>query len=346
MASLKDIAAELGVSYTLVSKVLSGNLGTTGVSEITRQAILNKAKDLQYRKNSVAVALKSGRKGAVGIFLHHLGTPGSEISDRLIRALSAALGDSGLRMFLRYFTTNEEFHTACDSQLQQDVDGLIVGGCHHPPLLSRLDEIDAKGLPVVSVFFDNPDSHPHSHIKHNVGVNSQRQGYLAADHLLELGCRRLAHFRSMDSRIRGFKQAHEERGLEATAELSLLAKDFSMETGQRLTRQLLDGGLPFDGIVCQSDSEAVGAINELVRHGIDVPGTVKVTGVDNSPLADACIVPVTSVTSGVRQVGLKAVEMLLKRLVGEEVAPVIIEPRLVVRQSSAAKVETAPPESA
>lgn len=337
MGSLKDIASELGVSYTLVSKVLRGKLGTTRVSERARKAILAKAKEVDYKANPAAVALKGGRKGAVGIFLHHLGTPGSEISERLVQGLAKGLDESGLRMWLRYFTTNEEFYAACDGKLQREVDGLIVGGCHHPRLISNLRGIEAKGLPVVSVFFDSPGPRRDPLLEYRVSVDSERQGYLATGHLLAAGCRRLVQFQSMKSRAKGFERAHKDAGISAVRDLLLpITDDFSIETGERLVRKLLHARVRFDGIVCHSDAQAVGAINELVRHGVDVPGKVKVTGVDNSPLADSCIVPVTSVTAGVRQTGLKAVEILLKRIAGEPARAVTIEPRLVIRRSSSA----------
>ncbi len=77
MVSLKRIAAELDVSYSLVSKVLNDRLGTTGVSPATRDAIQKKAKELNYVPNRLAVALKAGRKGVVGIFFHHMGILGA-----------------------------------------------------------------------------------------------------------------------------------------------------------------------------------------------------------------------------------------------------------------------------
>ncbi len=334
MVSLKQIAEDLGISYTMVAKVLNGNLGTTGVSAHNRKAILKRARELNYRANPVAVALKSGRRGAVGIFLHHIGTPGSEISERLVRGFAQGLAESDLRMWLRFFTTNEEFHRVCNDQLRREVDGLVVGGCGHPPILSKLAEIDAGGLPVVSVFFDHFATGENPNIAHSVSVNSERQGFLAADHLLAGGCRRLVHFSCMQSRADGFERAHRERGVPVCRSLILPAKDFFLETAERLTRGLLESGTEFDAIVCQSDSQAVGAIHELIRHGVDVPGKVRVTGVDNSPLAEVCIVPVTSVTSGVRQTGLKAAQMLLDRIAGVETTSLTIEPELIVRRSS------------
>jgi LacI family transcriptional regulator len=335
MASLKRIAAELGVSYTLVSKVLSGRLGTTGVSEKTRDSILNKAKELDYVPNRLAVALKAGRKGAVGIFLHHIGSPGSDVSDRLLRGMAEGLELSGFRMWLRFFTTDEDFLVACDTRLKSEVDGLIVAGLHHPGLMAKFRDLERQGVPVVSIFNDLPDKARKALT--NVEINYESQGYLATRHLIAQGCRRLACFRTIDNRTEGFLRAHREAKIKVDPKLIIETETFHLRDGKRSLAKLVALGVPFDGIVCQSDAQANGAINELVRRGVDVPGKVKITGIDNSPVAEDCIVPITSVTSEMRGAGLKAVETLLLKIDGLPAASAVIEPSLFVRNSSGAE---------
>ncbi len=332
MASLKKIAADLGVSYTLVSKVLSGKLGTTGVSNKTREAILKKARELDYTPNRLAVALKAGRKGAVGIFLHHLGTPGSEVTDRLLRGLAEGLEKSGYRMWLRFFLTDEEFLAACDDKLKSEIDGLIVGGVQHSGLTKRLRDMDRRGLPVVSVFSDSAENT--RAIMTNVAVDYEMQGFLATKHLLEKGCRKLAHFATIEKRYNGFVRAHRAMNVKMQSRLVIDARGFTIEDGKTCLDALLRSRQAFDGIVCQSDAQAVGAVNELVRLGNSVPSAVKITGVDDSPLAESCIVPLTSVTSGMHQAGQKAVEFLLEKIEGQSVKLALIEPELAIRESS------------
>lgn len=332
MPSLKRIAADLGVSYTLVSKVLSGRLGTTGVSPATRDAILKRAKELNYTPNRLAVALKAGRKGAVGIFLHRIGSPGSDVTDRLVRGLAEGLEESGARMWLRFFTTDEEFMSACDGQITREVDGLIVAGLHHPGLMPRFRELERQKFPVVSIFSDLPPSAGKSLT--NVAINYESQGYMATKHLLDEGCRRLACFDTVDNRTAGFVKAHKEAKVKIQPELVIPTKSFFTEDGRQQLQRLRGSGAHFDGIVCQSDAQAVGAINELVRLGINVPESVKITGVDNSPAAENCIVPITSVTSQMRKAALKAVEVLLGRIEGKPLGSAMIEPSLYIRRSS------------
>ena len=335
MASLKQIAADLGVSYTLVSKVLSGRLGTTGVSANTRDAICRKAKELNYIPNRLAVALKAGRKGAIGIFLHHIGSPGSDVSDRLLRGIAEGLEQSGSRMWLRFFMTDEDFLAACGAGLKSEVDGLIVAGVHHPKLMSKFADLERDNVPVVSLF--NELSSYDRKVLTNVAVNYETQGCLATRHLLEQGCRRLACFDTVENRTAGFVRAHREAKVKYDPRLLIpTIKSFLRENTREGIAALLGLDVPFDGIVCQADVQASAVINELVRRGIKVPGSVKITGVDNSPAAVDCIVPITSVTSEMKRAGLKAVEMLLRKIEGHTVKSTVIEPSLFVRVSSGA----------
>lgn len=331
MASLKRIASDVGVSYTLVSKVLSGRLSTTGVSERTREAILKRAKELDYTPNRLAVALKAGRKGAVAIFIHQHGSPGSDISDRLLQGLSDGLESSSLRMWLRFFKTKEEFVAACDSNLQKEVDGLIVAGVFHPEIIPKFAELEKKRVPVVSVYQDNgPQILPN-----NASVDTVLQGYLPTKHLIDLGLKKLVCVQALENRTEGFRKAMHEAGVAVDPRIQVSTpNNFYAEHATLGIRRLLQEGLKFEGVVCQSDAQAVGVINELLAHGIKVPDDVKVTGVDNSPLAHYCAVPITSVSSEIRVAGKTAVEMLLRRIKGEEVVSVRIPPRLIVRGST------------
>jgi LacI family transcriptional regulator len=335
MASLKQIAAELGVSFSLVSKVLNGRLGTTGVSKATRDAILLKAKELDYAPNRLAVALKAGKKGSIAIFLHRVGSPGSEVSERLLRGMAEGLEKSGFQYTLRFFTTDEDFLSACDTRLKRVVDGLIVAGAYHPGLLSKFQDLEREQVMVVSSFNDIPEGVAERLV--NVRVEYEAQTYLSTKHLLELGCRRIACFDTLKIRTDGYLRALQEAEIKVNSRLLIPADGFYRAHGEACIQKLLGSKTKFDGVVCESDAQASAAINELLRAGFKVPEDVKVTGIDNSPVATHCIVPVTSVTSEMRQAGLKAVELLLKRIDRRPAKSALLRPELVVRTSTSGK---------
>lgn len=328
--SLKGVAAELGVSYSLVSKVLSGRLGNTGVRPEVKDAIFKKAEEMNYRPHPLATALKMGRKGAVGVLVHGIGEPGSELAHDVLRGLSAGLDERGLRLWLRFFATDEEFTRQFDQRMRNEVDGLIVVGLPHPEIYDLLLELKKNGLPIVTAFEQKPIAGVP-----NVAENTKRQCYLTTRHLLERGSRRLVHLKGpLPARYEGFLAAHAEAGVEVDTRLVVDCGNFSVEGGAQAVAELMAAGLEFDGVVAQSDHQALGAVHTLLRRGRRVPEDVRVTGVDDSALCRASMVPLTSATSEMEQVGLTTARLLSRLLEGGEAESVLIEPRLMVRESS------------
>ncbi len=330
MVTLKGIAKELGVSHTLVSRVISGRMGTTRVSESTRQAILKRAKELDFQPNRLAMALQEGRKGVVGLFLHRIGTPGSEMSHLFANIASNMLDEYGDRLMLRYFRNKDDFEKFCSPGIKNQVDGLIVGGVPHPEMASILADYDRSGLPVICAFHnvDILANLPNFQVDHSM------QACLATKHLLEQGCRRLAHFYVMPGRQAGFLQAHEELGITPDPSLYIQAKQYHYEDGRECMQRLMDSGIQYDGIVTDSDGQAAGALNLWFQRTGRLSDWPRITGVDNSPIATSCLVPLTSVTSEVEETARAAVMALYDKRAGKEPQSALLTPKLVVRESS------------
>src|SRR5689334_5501794 len=86
---LRRIAEELGISVSLVSKVLSGRMGTSTATPEMVKAIQQKAEELHYRKNRAAEALVTGRQNVIAVCLHHHGVEGSTIVDEMVNGIAA-----------------------------------------------------------------------------------------------------------------------------------------------------------------------------------------------------------------------------------------------------------------
>lgn len=329
-ASLKDIARELDVSYSLVSKVLSGRLGTTGVRAAVKEAIIRKAEEMNYRPNPLAFALKQGRKGAVGALIHPMGERGSELTSDFLHGLSSGLDDHGLRLWLRFFETDADFARHFNQRTRNEVDGLIIAGVPHPSIHQMLLALHKDGLPLVTAL-----ERDHMQDIPNAMMDNVHACYLTTRHLIQRGARRIAQIRNVEQRHRGFLAAHVEAGLTVNPDLIIDSPDdYTFGSGAKAVASLISRGLAFDGLVAQSDHEAVGAVHELLRRGLRVPEDVRVTGVDNSPVSEGCIVPITSVTAEMKIVGRTTAHLLAKRLKGETADSVIVQPSLVVRASS------------
>ncbi|MBC8041192.1 MAG: LacI family DNA-binding transcriptional regulator [Opitutaceae bacterium] len=334
MVTLKQIAAELGVSHTLVSCVASGRMGNTRVSEATRQAILARIEEVGFQPNRLALALKGGHKGYVGVFLHKHGTYGSEMNEHFISAISDSLAERGLGLWLRFFTGQQEFLDACSNRLLKEVDGLVVAGIAHPELHDKLRTLQTKGFPIVCAFagwageLDIP----------NVYVDAERQGWLAANHLTEIGCRRIARIHCHESRQRGFLSGLREAGVEPVPALMIPSGDFGYNDGLRCIDALVRSGEPFDGISADSDALAAASVHYLLRNGRPRETWPKIVGVDDSPIAKHCAVPLTSVSSEISERARCVVKTLFERIDGQKVGSTLIVPQLVVRESTNASL--------
>lgn len=336
--SLKDIAQAVGVSYSLVSKVLGGRMGNTTARPELIEAIHRKAKELDYRLHPLASALKRGRQGAVGVLIHPIGEEGTEIASKLLNGISDGLAEHNLRVWLRFYKTGGEFLENIGKNARYEMDGMIVIGCTHNETFDFISKLHSEGLPIVSVFeyLSIPGIA-------NVCPETIQQGQIATEHLLAQGCKRIGclltdgnerrHFRK---RSTGYYAALEQHGVTIDPALVFEAADYKLGSGEQAVRHWLEQGIPFDGIVAQSDHQGIGAIHELLRRGIRVPEQVKVVGVDDSPLCLASPVPLSSVTAEWIQVGRHAANMIVSEIETRTTAPSLaLSPRLIARRSTA-----------
>lgn len=327
--SLKDIANDLNVSVSLVSKVLNNRLGTTYANPKTASAIRARASELNYQKNRSAEALSTGRQDVFGVFIHPLGAKGSGIVEELLRGVAAALEETGRRMWLVFFLTDEEFVKSAKKVHRGIVDGLILGGCPHHELTGELLKLQDKDIPIVTIH----DEQVHEKLV-NVGADQTSLSHMATEHLIAQGCTRIAHIDTQAKRTLGFFEALSDAGVAADRQLVYPShNDFEYKAGERAAKHWIDQGLVFDGVVTQSDQQALGVLHTLIKAGVRVPQDVKIAGIDDSDICESSIVSLTSISEQYGQRGRKAVEIMLAMTQGKKAASVNIPALLMSRDS-------------
>jgi len=331
MIALRDIAQDVGFSVSLVSKVLNNRLGSSRVKPETVRKIRESAARLGYRKNMSAVALLAGRHDVIGVFIHNLGMAGSGIVEDLLAGISDQAGGRHQSLMLAFFETGSEFHERSEFANRGRMDGLLVGGCYNAGVRDPLLAIRRAGLPVVTVY-DEP-LHPELP---NVGLDQTLVSRLATEHLIARGARRIAHVATMPTRLAGYRQAVAEAGLACDPALVYRTNvDFYGQVeGTRAVQAFLAAGVPFDGIVAQSDHEAVGCINALCAAGLRVPEDVRVIGIDNSPFCELARVPLSSVSQQFHLRGETSMRLLMDAIEGNAVQSSLVLPIVVEREST------------
>jgi len=331
MASLKTIAAELNISISLVSKVLNNRMGTSNVSPATADAIRKKAKELKYKKNESAVSLQQGRHDTIGIFLHRHGEAGSGLLERMMIGIAEGAEGKNLKLMVFFFDTTEKFIELSKNAHLGVIDGLIMGGRAHHELADRILEIKRDGLPVVTI----QNSPLHEDIP-NVGVSQQAIAHLATQHLIDQGCKKMGHIRGRETRYEGFCAALHEAHLPLESARIIPSGElgYSLAAGEQFAREILDQQIELDGLVAESDQQALGAINVFQAAGIRVPEQIKVIGVDDAPFCEYVPTTLSSISQRISDKGHAALNTLLKLRNGEPAGSITLEPELKIRRSS------------
>jgi len=151
MVYMKDIAAEVGVSVSLVSKVLNGKMGTSLAREEIVRAIHRVAREMGYRKNQSAAALRRRKHNAIGVMIHRdLGSSDGWLQG-FLEGVSEVSIERGQRQMLGFFATGSEFRSLLSSLHEGMIDGLIVAGDGDESQGVLLAGPAGTGLPVVTV---------------------------------------------------------------------------------------------------------------------------------------------------------------------------------------------------
>lgn len=331
MVRLKDIAERVGVSVPAVSKVLNGSKGTAAVSDQAAADIIKAAADMGYERNRAAVALKTGLQGAVGVLIHPMGVPGSELTQSTLEGIAHEMRIHGLRMELGFHRSLDELEAHLERLLPHTVDGLIVAGLQRGYLARKMKERVKAGMPVVRVNNEKWEADVPT-----VDCTESEVCYVATRHLIERGCRNIVHVACWTFREEGYFRAMKEQGLSCTPKhvYRTSDEDLSSGFGEEAVAAFEKAGIDFDGVVCQCDPYAMGVLEAVLKSGRRVPDDVKIIGVDNAPFCDYASVPLSSVSLELYERGRKSVQLLVAMQKGEKVESIAVPPRLVVRAST------------
>jgi LacI family transcriptional regulator len=306
--TMKDIAAEAGVSITTVSKIL--NNVDMHISKATRERVMGLVQQYHYVSNEIAKGLRRKSSNMIGVVTYDIADP---FVSKIVTAIEADCKAQGISILI--CNTNPEEASERDNLRflsSKMVDGIIF----LRSLSSKNEElIPQLKIPIIVVdresSLDNPE----------VGMidsNSIEAAYKAAELLINKGCRRIAYIgpspdtRSSD-RINGYISALKDSGRQIDEKLIYQKDDFTPAAGVNGVASLFSGE-GIDGIVCANDLIAAGALLALSKKGLRVPGDVKVTGIDNISISPYLNPPLTTVDLHGHEVGAECAKMLISRI--------------------------------
>jgi LacI family transcriptional regulator len=328
---MKDIAEDLGVSLMTVSKALRNH---QGVAEETRRRVCQRARELDYEPNLIARSLAGHRSFLIGLVVPDLM---HSFYAEVAKGIDSMLGPLGYQIVVCSSCEDAETESRqIKLLLARKVDGLIVTSAAPYGSRSTVELLERRKARYVLIY------RVVLNMKANyVGVNDDKGGSLATEHLIEQGCTRIAHLHGPmvsngRGRLRGYRRALAKHRLKVPAGY-VISGGHQDSTGYDAMRRLLQLKHRPDGVICFNDPVAAGAMRAIIEAGLDVPRDIAVVGSGDVHYSDMLRVPLSTINYSTFQVGQSAAELLLQGIESKTPLPpkrILFPPRLVVRTSS------------
>jgi LacI family transcriptional regulator, galactose operon repressor len=322
---MKDIAAELNVSVVTVSKVLRNH---SDISIATRERVLQRMKELDYRPNLAARTLVTGRTFMIGLIVPDLVHP---FFGEIARTLSQAIRAKGYNLVIASSEGDAELERhEIDSLTARQVDALVLASAQTGDVTFNYR------TPIVLI-----DRQISGIAANFVGVNDEKVGYLATRHLIDCGYQRIAHIHGPAlspgrQRFEGYRRALAEEGRPFLPEYVVDSGEKDIE-GLDAMNQLLAVHPRPDAVFAFNDPVAISALKAVFQAGLRVPHDVALIGAGNFRHADLLRVPLSTVDQANTAIGEQAAKLVLKVIESKtKVAPksILLDPALIIRESS------------
>lgn len=307
--TIKDIARSLRISVSTVSRALTDD---KNIRRETRESVLREAERLGYRRNPVAINLKTGRTNTIGVIVPEMHTP---YAAQVVAGIQSVLYKNNQKVMIAESDESPE-RERMNLQMMEEfmVDGLIVSMCSWRKNTDIYKRLIADGLPIV--FYDRL---PHG--MENVAqvmVDDVNDSFFMTEHLIRLGRRRIAFLYGPEDiynsveRGRGYREAMEKFSLYDPQ--LIINTGMTFADGAAAVDQLVHTGVEFDAIYAFTDTLAIGAINRLREIGKTIPDDVVVAGFSGTELSTIVFPQLTTVEPPLEEMGRCAAEMVLEKV--------------------------------
>lgn len=323
MPTIKDVAEKAGVTVTTVSRVLN-NRGY--ISQETRDKVYRVMDELQYRPNEIARSLSKKRSMMLGLIIPTIAHPFFAEMTNYIETYAFSLGYKILLCNSRLDRVKEKEYI--NMLKSHRVDGMIMGS-------HTLDVQEYVKLRQPVITFDRQIADiPY------ISSDNYQGGVLAAQLLIDRGCRRIAHISgnlSLDMlgnrRLEGFLDTLRKHALEPLV-IELGTDVFESSGYESMIRSLLEKEPEIDGLFASSDIIAVHVMKVCSSLGIKVPERMKLIGYDDISLASLVEPELTTIRQPLEAMSRLAVDLIDKLIQGEKVQMENIVPVTLVERKT------------
>lgn len=332
--TIKDIAIELGVSISTVSRALRNQ---PDVNPATRKAVLELSEKLDYQPNKAALSLLKKHTSTIGVLVPNL----DYFIATAVKGIDEAALEAGYTIMV--CQSNESYGKELINTrrlLESRVDGFIVSISSDTKITDHFKKIEAKGIPLV--FFDRDITDIKSP---KILLNNFEGGYLATKHLIENGYSKIAFLggpekmKISNQRLDGYKAALTEAGIKFNPKF-VEHGEFNQDYAFVNTEELLNAKNKPDAIFAMSDRLALGAMQSIKKRGLRMPDDIGLIGFNNEPITSLLTPTLSTIDQPAYEMGKAATRLFIEMLNGDNPGAdnsIILRPKLIVRESTSRK---------
>ena len=312
--TIKDIAKEMGLSKSTVSRALSGD--SSNVKADTMKLICDTAKIMGYHRNELAVNLRMQSSHNIGIIIPEIVT---SFYMAFISHVQKILRGKGYNVLIA--ASNEDAAQECENMDMMErcmVDGILISACDKDNNVNVYRQVMAHGTPIV--FFDRTIENAETS---QVRLDDYMMSFFMVERLIRSGCRNIVHIpgpsqiRNSYERERGYRDALRKFSVEYNANY-VLPPALSAEEGAMRMKNFIDRGIPFDAVFGFTETALIGAKSMIQKCGFHIPDEVQICCVSGTTLCTLVHPTITAVEQPVEKMAAEACRLLMAKIGGEE----------------------------
>ncbi len=335
-ATLKDVANELNLTVSAVSKALSNH---PAMSETTKELVRKTAAKLNYQQNKIALSLKTGKSHVIGVII-----PSAEKNffGSVVHGIEKIINPMGYNLLL--FQSNESIEyeiKGIDTFLHANVDGIIASIAKETTHYEHYTEIKKRNIPLI--LFDRAEE---SLGVHTVKIDDYTGGYIATEHLIKKGYKNIGHIAGLQhvqifgDRLKGYLDALKSYNMECHDSMVFHGKN-SIESGREGMKYLLEHNEKIDAVFCVEDFTALGAMQVLKEANIKIPKEVGIIGFANESFSQYISPSLSTIDQQTVHMGEEAANLFLKlkdrKNIYAKIESIVLNPIIVERDSTRRK---------
>lgn len=334
-STMKEVAAIAGVSIQTVSAIINCK---PGISPETSARVNAAIQQLGYRPYSLARSLRTRQTHTIALIVTDINNPSFSTIASAVEDIAHSLGYN-----LVLFNTHDDPEREASyirTVYDRWMDGVIFVATGDQ--FTSLDSLKQDGIPTVAI-----DRIPMGYSGPSVTLDNFKAGFMAAEYLVSLGHKRIAHISGplklllARERLAGYQACLKKANLDPT-DFSSPEGDWNCNSGYEGMQQILSGSEIPTAIFAGNDRMAIGAIQAIIKKGLRVPEDISVIGLDDIEVAAFQSPALTTIRQSFPEMASQCVHLLMEILDGKECLypQMVIEPELIVRQSTAAPPKT------